>query len=184
MDIKSWLSLVYHHFMKLQMLYKVQGSWCSCGWGETMSELWPPVDVSVWNPSRMILTGKTEELRERPVPVPLCPPQIPHELSRATRVRGRWLTACTMALPVQGWINCVLQCIWPFECSSHISFTVTVAAFIWRLKEATRKLNQKSQQTKCLPMQVSSTGVIPICSFYLMMNKITQNLTNVTGDQN
>jgi hypothetical protein len=27
--------------------------------------------------------GKTEELGEKPVPVPLCPPQIPHELTRA-----------------------------------------------------------------------------------------------------
>jgi hypothetical protein len=26
----------------------------------------------------MILTGETEELGEKPVPVPLCPPQIPH----------------------------------------------------------------------------------------------------------
>jgi hypothetical protein len=27
--------------------------------------------------SGMILTGKTKELGEKPVPVPLCPPQIP-----------------------------------------------------------------------------------------------------------
>jgi hypothetical protein len=26
----------------------------------------------------MILTGETEELGEKAVPVPLCPPQIPH----------------------------------------------------------------------------------------------------------
>jgi hypothetical protein len=26
--------------------------------------------------------GKTEELGEKPVPVPLCPPQIPHGLTR------------------------------------------------------------------------------------------------------
>jgi hypothetical protein len=30
-----------------------------------------------------ILTGKTEELGEKPVPVPLCPPQIPHGFTRA-----------------------------------------------------------------------------------------------------
>jgi hypothetical protein len=43
----------------------------------------------------MILTGETEELGEKPVPVRLCPPQIPHGLTRArTRasvVRGRRL---------------------------------------------------------------------------------------------
>jgi hypothetical protein len=31
----------------------------------------------------MIRTGETEELGEKTVPVPLCPPQIPHGLSLA-----------------------------------------------------------------------------------------------------
>jgi hypothetical protein len=31
----------------------------------------------------MILTGETEELGEKPVLGPLCPPQIPHGLTRA-----------------------------------------------------------------------------------------------------
>jgi hypothetical protein len=50
--------------------------------------------------------GKTEELVEKPFPVPLCPPQIPHGLTRArTRtfvVTGRQLTTWAMAqtLPV------------------------------------------------------------------------------------
>jgi hypothetical protein len=45
----------------------------------------------------MKLTGETEELGEKPVPVPLCPPQIPHGLNRdrtrASAVGGRRLTA-------------------------------------------------------------------------------------------
>jgi hypothetical protein len=45
----------------------------------------------------MKLMGKTEVLGEKPVPVPLCPPQIPHGLARdqtwASAVGGRWLTA-------------------------------------------------------------------------------------------
>jgi hypothetical protein len=44
----------------------------------------------------MILTGKPEELGETPVPVPLCPPQIPHGLTRArtsaSAARGQLLT--------------------------------------------------------------------------------------------
>jgi hypothetical protein len=44
---------------------------------------------------------KTEVLGEKPVPVPLCPPQIPYGLtrngSRASAVRGRRLTAWAMA---------------------------------------------------------------------------------------
>jgi hypothetical protein len=47
--------------------------------------------------------GKTEVLGEKPVPVPLCPPQIPHGLTRdRTRfsaVTGRRLTACATARP-------------------------------------------------------------------------------------
>jgi hypothetical protein len=44
--------------------------------------------------------GKTEVLGEKPVPVPLCPPQIPHGLirsrTRASAVRDRQLTAWTL----------------------------------------------------------------------------------------
>jgi hypothetical protein len=47
------------------------------------------------------LQGKTEELGEKPIPVPLFPPQIPHGLTRprtrASAVRGRRLTTCAMA---------------------------------------------------------------------------------------
>jgi hypothetical protein len=40
----------------------------------------------------MILTEETKELGEEPVPLPLCPPQIPHGLTRAYAVKGRRLT--------------------------------------------------------------------------------------------
>jgi hypothetical protein len=46
---------------------------------------------------------KTEELGQKPVPVPLCSPQIPHGLTRArtraSAVRGRRLTTRAMARP-------------------------------------------------------------------------------------
>jgi hypothetical protein len=48
--------------------------------------------------------GKTEELGETPVPVPLCPPQIPLGLTRAqtraSAMRGQRLTAWAMARPL------------------------------------------------------------------------------------
>jgi hypothetical protein len=44
----------------------------------------------------MICMGKTEELGEKPVPVPLCPPQIPHGMTQMqawpSMVRGQGLT--------------------------------------------------------------------------------------------
>jgi hypothetical protein len=47
--------------------------------------------------------GKTEVLGEKPVPVPLCPPQIPHRLTRdqtlASALGGQRLTAWAMAQP-------------------------------------------------------------------------------------
>jgi hypothetical protein len=47
--------------------------------------------------------GKTEELGEKPIPVSLCPPQIPYGLTRdrtrACAVGGRRLTAWAMARP-------------------------------------------------------------------------------------
>jgi hypothetical protein len=48
----------------------------------------------------MKLTGKTEVLGEKPVPVPLFPPQIPHGLTRdrtrASAVRGRRLNVLSL----------------------------------------------------------------------------------------
>jgi hypothetical protein len=57
----------------------------------------PQDDIWVW---RMMVEwywqGKTEEHREKPVPVPLCPPQISHGLTgariRDSVVRGQQLT--------------------------------------------------------------------------------------------
>jgi hypothetical protein len=53
----------------------------------------------------MILTGEiwSTVLGEKPIPVPLCPPQISRELdwdrTRVSAVRGQWLTAWAMARP-------------------------------------------------------------------------------------
>jgi hypothetical protein len=45
--------------------------------------------------------GKTEELGKRPIPVPLCPPQIPHGMTRAwtrvSEIRCRRLTTWAIA---------------------------------------------------------------------------------------
>jgi hypothetical protein len=45
----------------------------------------------------MKLTGENGQLGEKPVPVPICPPQTPHGLTRyrnrASAVEGRRLTA-------------------------------------------------------------------------------------------
>jgi len=70
--------------------------------------------MSLESDGGMILTGETEELGEKPVPVPLCPPQIPYGLTRAwTRVfavTGRRLTTwATARRPEQPYLLPVLQ---------------------------------------------------------------------------
>jgi hypothetical protein len=81
-------------------------------WGGSSTQAWMPTYVSilrinqmiwVWRATVGMIYGqtKTEELGEKPVPVPLYPPQIPHGLTRArTRASaGRRLTALSMARP-------------------------------------------------------------------------------------
>jgi hypothetical protein len=63
-----------------------------------------PQTIWVWRATvEWYWQGKTEELREKPVPVPLCPPQIPHGLTRArtraSAVWGRRLTTWAMPRP-------------------------------------------------------------------------------------
>jgi hypothetical protein len=82
----------------------------SMGWGY-VSELRPLTGllfIPRWYTSKrshdgMILTGETEELGVKTVQVQLCPPQIPHGLTRAwtraSAVTGRRLTAWAMARP-------------------------------------------------------------------------------------
>jgi hypothetical protein len=65
--------------------------------------------------------GKTEELGKKPVPVPLCPPQIPRGFTRArtraSAVRGRLLTTWAMSrLEIEvtsSSFNISLLVLWP-----------------------------------------------------------------------
>jgi hypothetical protein len=78
--------LLCNHVMKMTMMIIIFCPFPSNG---------APVE---WN-----WQGKTEVLGEKPVPAPLCPPQIPHGLTRdwtrASAVIGRLLTAWAMARP-------------------------------------------------------------------------------------
>jgi hypothetical protein len=62
----------------------------------------PPDDIWVWRMTvEWYWQGKTEEIGEKPVPVPHCPPQIPRGLTgeriRASAVRGQRLTSWVMS---------------------------------------------------------------------------------------
>jgi hypothetical protein len=84
-------------------------------WGGSSTQAWMPtfyvsilcIPQMIWVWTAMVewyWQRKTEELGEKPVPVPLCPPQIPHGLTqvrtRASAVRGWRLTTWAMARPL------------------------------------------------------------------------------------
>jgi hypothetical protein len=74
--------------------------------------------------------GKTEELGEKPAPVPLCPPQIPHgptrDRTRTSAVGGQQLTAWATARPVQSHYGVttashITQFVFQDDISDHVS---------------------------------------------------------------
>jgi hypothetical protein len=90
---------------------------------------------------------KTEVLREKRVPVPLCPPQIPHGLTRdrilASAVRGRRLTAWAMAWPsIDDLI--VAGSVWKSRKQYNYFWTVLI------------KVDFKTTQNVCIVKLVSS----------------------------
>jgi hypothetical protein len=81
----------------------------------------PSGDILVWacRPGEIILTGETKDLGEKPVPVPLCPPQFPYQLTWVricTSAVRRWqLTAWAIAshhTQVHVHVDGVTVCIW------------------------------------------------------------------------
>jgi hypothetical protein len=139
--------------IKARVLFCGEGPHSRC-YGRTvaMKLILQPCDEDDWffpcngAPVEWNWQGKTEILGEKPVPMPLCPPQIPHGLTRdrtrARAVRGRRLTAWTMVRPQRGRYvilssedNYVVQdlsssqrCCWKFKyCGLWRSVVIRVA---------------------------------------------------------
>jgi hypothetical protein len=125
---------------------------CSYCCSETMSMHYdhkrayfnPPDDILVWawRPGGMILTGVTEEVGEKPVPVPLCSPQIPHGTFRAqtrgTAARSRRLIAWATARLVR-----------PIKCKLVTRTSIVKwMSFLWR-KRREKLLQHYNQIVKC-----------------------------------
>jgi hypothetical protein len=101
----------------------------SMGW-DYVSKLRPPTGlvfvphmflhhIWVWSSHGMVLTGKTEELEENSVALPLCPRQISHGLNQArteaSALRGRRLTPWAMARP-NAYLNRNNEAIRNYKC--------------------------------------------------------------------
>jgi hypothetical protein len=97
----------------------------------------------------MILAEENEELREKPVPVPLCPPWIPHGLTgswtQASIMGGHRLTAWAMAwlYVLRADSDCTLsQTKWHSSMFHHknIPLTSIVQAYIYHVITSCRWL--------------------------------------------
>jgi hypothetical protein len=108
----SYLPLCLSEIYSVKCVVAYTLPWpCSREWGETLflhcSHQWPivhpPDDILVWSHSGMIFTGKNRRNQRKPCPMPFCPPQIPHGLTRAwtwaSTVRGQQLTTWPMVWP-------------------------------------------------------------------------------------
>jgi hypothetical protein len=99
------------------------GFWCNPMMKIIIFSLFPSSGAPVeWN-----WQGKAEVLGEKPVPVILCPPQIPRGLTldrtRASAVGGRRLTAWTMARMISAFTKWMQPswCVVPFNLRQETS---------------------------------------------------------------
>jgi hypothetical protein len=65
-----------------------------------------------------------QSIQRKPAPMPLYPPQIPHDLTQAAAVESQWLTAWAMAWQ----FHCLVICL---SISVHFLNAFTVTEF-WR----------------------------------------------------
>jgi hypothetical protein len=114
-------------FNKIETVSGEHGT-CSYRLGETMSELRPPAGLLfilqvIWSRSataEWYWQGKTEYIGEKPVPVPLCTPQIPRGLNVA-RTRSSVVNKATVLAMARSNTKHILlafiRCYW---CRLHL----------------------------------------------------------------
>jgi hypothetical protein len=107
----SKYNIIYRKQQSVNLFITMMFMFISLGWDD-VSELRPPTAplfiprcyMNTDNHGGMMLTRNNRITLRKPVPVPLCPPQILYGLSRArTQIsveRGRRLIAWTMVRPV------------------------------------------------------------------------------------
>jgi hypothetical protein len=94
-------------------------------------------DVDCGAVDGMKISRGNRSTRRKPSPVPLCPPQIPHNLTWAAAVGSRRLTALAMARPIS-WVSEQLSAS---RTRLHGGkWLLTYACSVWLLSEAVHVL--------------------------------------------
>jgi hypothetical protein len=131
----------------------------------------------------MKLTGETEVFWEKPVPVPLCPPEIPHgrtrDRTRASAVGGRRLTSCAMARPSWAAAKCEInktgkicflcftycvKCVKDtpsFKTSVRVWYSSDCFRIMWDRSNTTRERAQWRRETNRACRKVTMKGSKP-----------------------
>jgi hypothetical protein len=110
----------------------------------TATANWPPLSLPriiywKWSSGGTILTGETEELAEKPVTVPICPPQIPQRSNPGLRNEKRetnclsYFTHIT-SVPLSARTNLYCGQVLDFICYKPISFLTTLPTLYFKLK--------------------------------------------------
>jgi hypothetical protein len=133
---------------------------------------------------------KTEVLGEKPVPVPLCP--MTRDRTRASAVRGRWLTAWTMArltpplrIPLHVWLPAITglhnvdRFLWDTRWGQRNSFIIETEYVLCEVRAAAEETvehrissmivwERRVSMFKICPLQISLPRIPRLWTVYLL----------------
>jgi hypothetical protein len=115
-----------------------------------------------------MITGRgNRSTRRKPAPVPLCPPQIQHDLTwaraRAAAVGSRWLTVLAMQYPLVSWYFLPLRYMQSLHAHSQTRTHQDEALFVQSTTSRLTDLLKSSEQHKLISW---TSFLLPICRTY------------------
>jgi hypothetical protein len=160
-----------------------------------VSELLPLTDILfipqmiwVWRATvELYWRAKAEELGDKPVPVPLCPPQTPDGLTRArtraSAVRGRRLTAWAMVRPEWSYL-CILSSNFVkyiLSWEGRITLSKSIISQIWRYQRAITLFTRACHRLLTSSTWIQNTSSNPVFVRSILILSLHQRLDLPSG---